>query len=194
MLVDINNWQILEDESASDHIITKFNNKICNVGTKINNAHDLRYIMKEQQQTEFHEILYHIITKTFQIKDKEGREGDIDEELNRLLKGHTNLRKFTVTLDEVIQRTCREICKRTNARNTKVKGRIVPWWKDALKTMRNWTNALRRRYQRTTGDEALREVRRSQYNKAKKDYQAAIRREKTRSWKQYCTITSPINP
>ena len=62
-----------------------------------------------------------------------------------------------------------------------------------LKTMRKRTNALRR-YQRTTGDEELREVRRSQYNKAKKDYQTAIRREKTRSWKQYCTTISPVNP
>jgi len=44
--------------------------------------------------------------------------------------------------------------------------------------MRKRTNALRRRYQRTTGDEELREVRRSKYNKAKKDYQTAIRRKK----------------
>jgi len=60
--------------------------------------------------------------------------------------------------------------------------------------MRKRTNALRRKYQSTTGNEALREIRRNQYSKARKEYQTAIRREKTRSWKQYCTTTSPINP
>jgi len=111
-------------------------------------------------------------------------------ELNRLLKGHTDIRKFTETLDEVIQSTCRETCKRTNAPEPKVKVWTLPWWKDALKTMMKRTNALRR-YQGTTGYAALSEVR-SPYDKAKKDYQTAIRREKTRSWKQYCTTTSSI--
>jgi len=91
----------------------KFNIKFGNIDTEINNAHDLRYIIKGQQQTEFHEKLYHIITKTFQIKVKEGREGDIDEELNRLLKGHTDIRKFTEKLDKAIQTTCLETYKRT---------------------------------------------------------------------------------
>jgi hypothetical protein len=59
--------------------------------------------------------------------------------------------------------------------------------------MRKKTNALRKRYQRTTSNEALRESR-TQYNKAKAEYQAAVRKEKTRSWKEYCTITSPFNP
>jgi len=133
MLADINNWLILEEESASDLNIIKFNIKFGGIDTKINIAHDLRYIIKEQQQTEFHEKLYHIITKTFQIKVKEGREGDIDEELNRLLKGHTDIRKFTETLDEIIQTTCTETCKHTNAPNTKVKSRTVPWRTDALR-------------------------------------------------------------
>ena len=42
MLADINKWQILEEESASDHNIMKFDNKFGNIDTKINNAHDLR--------------------------------------------------------------------------------------------------------------------------------------------------------
>jgi hypothetical protein len=44
--------------------------------------------------------------------------------------------------------------------------------------MRKKTNALRRRYQRTTSNEALREGRKTQYNKAKAEYQAAVRKEK----------------
>jgi hypothetical protein len=60
--------------------------------------------------------------------------------------------------------------------------------------MRKKTNALRRRYQRTTSNEAIRESRKTQYNKAKAEYQATVRKEKTRSWTEYCTTTSPLNP
>jgi len=36
--------------------------------------------------------------------------------------------------------------------------------------------------------------RRKQYNKAKSEYQTAIKTEKTISWKKHCTATSPTNP
>jgi len=60
--------------------------------------------------------------------------------------------------------------------------------------MRKRTNALSRRYQRTTNNEEQRENRKNQYPKAKKEYQAAIKRERIRSWEQYCSATSPNNP
>jgi len=87
------------EESAYYHNIIKFNIKFYNDDTKINNAHDLRYVIKERQQTQFQEKLYHIISKTFQIKEKEEREGDVDEEVNRRLKGNTDIRKFSVHRD-----------------------------------------------------------------------------------------------
>ena len=52
---------------------------------------------------------------------------------------------------------------------------------------------MRRRFQRTINNEELRENRKTQYDKAKKEYQAVIKREKIRSWKQYRTTTSPNN-
>jgi hypothetical protein len=53
--------------------------------------------------------------------------------------------------------------------------------------------ALKRSYQRTTSNDAFRENRKTQYIKAKAEYQAAVRKEKTRTWKEYCTMTSPFN-
>ena len=40
----------------------KSNIKLGNIDTKINNVNDLRYIIMEQQQTEFYAKLYYIIT------------------------------------------------------------------------------------------------------------------------------------
>jgi hypothetical protein len=59
--------------------------------------------------------------------------------------------------------------------------------------MRKRTNALRK-YQRTLNNEEPRENRKNQYIEGKKKYQAAIRKEKINSWKQYCNVTSPSNP
>jgi hypothetical protein len=59
--------------------------------------------------------------------------------------------------------------------------------------MRKKTNAMRRRYQWTTSNQALLESRKTQYTKAKTGYQPAVRNENTRFWKEYCSTTSPIN-
>jgi hypothetical protein len=53
---------------------------------------------------------------------------------------------------------------------------------------------MRRMYQRTTDNPTLRENRKKQYNRAKVEYQVAVRKEKSRSWKEYCTMTSSPNP
>jgi len=55
-------------------------------------------------------------------------------------------------------------------------------------------NALRRRFQRTLHNDELRASRKTQYVEEKEKYQAAIRKEKTNSWEQHCTITTPNNP
>jgi hypothetical protein len=54
--------------------------------------------------------------------------------------------------------------------------------------------ALRRRYQRTTNNENLRESRKNQYHKEKAKYRAAIKKRKTESWKEFCNLTSSTNP
>jgi hypothetical protein len=56
------------------------------------------------------------------------------------------------------------------------------------------TNALRRRYQRTKNNEELREHRKSVYYEERKEYSTTIKREKLKSWKEYCNLTSHTNP
>jgi hypothetical protein len=102
--------------------------------------------------------------------------------------------QFTAKLEDTIQTTCREMYRFKEKSKPKTKGRSVPWWTDELQVMKKRTNALRRRYQRTTNNEILRESRKSQHNKAKADYQTAIKKEKIRSWKNYCTLTPANNP
>jgi len=192
MLADVKNWDISEEESASDHNIIKFCIRLDKHNTHGNHHPEPRYRIKEHQITIFNEKLHSNIAKTFQMEDKERNTDEIDE-LTSQVKGNTDIEHFTVKLEEVIQITCSKICRQKNPSNTEAKGKTVPWWTETLKIMKR-TNALRRRYQRTTNNEELRENRKNQYTKNKKEYQAAINREKIRSWKQYCTTTSPNNP
>jgi hypothetical protein len=56
------------------------------------------------------------------------------------------------------------------------KHKSVPWWTEELTLKRKRINALRRRYQRTTNNDGLRERRKNQYHEEKSKYQAAIKR------------------
>jgi hypothetical protein len=96
-------------------------------------------------------------------------------------------------LEEAIQKACKGTSGNRNISQPKAKGKTVPWGKNELKIMRKKTKAMRRSYQRTTSNEALRESSKTQYTKAKTEYQADVRKEKTKSWKEYCSTTSPIH-
>ena len=60
--------------------------------------------------------------------------------------------------------------------------------------MRKRTNALRRKHQRTRHNAELREACKTRYFEEKARYAATIKREKTRSWKEYCNLTTSANP
>ena len=134
-----------------------------------------------------------MISKNFQIENNEGNTKEIDEKLNARLSGQKDIGVFIEKFNDMIQSTCKKMFKFLKSLNTAAKGKSVRWWTDVLKIMRKRTNTLRRRYQRTLNSEELREIRKNQYIKGKKKYQAAIRKAKINSWKQYCN-TSPSNP
>jgi hypothetical protein len=60
--------------------------------------------------------------------------------------------------------------------------------------MRKTTNTLRRKYQRTRDNAEQREENKTKYFEQRAKYAAAIRKEKTKSWKEYCNLTTEANP
>jgi len=192
MPANIQNCDISEEESASDHNIMKFNITLDKAeGIVIDDPGRLR--IKEHQHMEFYENIQRIASVTFQIEDRGRSNEDLDEALSRKLEATRDIQEFTKKLEEVIQKAAKETSGSRNTAKQKAKGKTVPWWTNGLTTMRKKTNALRRRYQTTTSNDALRVSRKTQYNKAKAEYQAAVRKEKTRYLKEYCTTTSPFN-
>jgi len=191
MLADVIGWEIAYEESASDHNILTFS--INFEADKFNggNSPKLMYTIKEQQHKEFYRNLFHIISKNFQIENNGGSMENIDEKLYTILTGKNNIRLFIEKIDDTVQETCRATCKPPSKSTNKVKGRTVPWWTDALTTMRKRRNALRRLYQRIKNNNDLRESRRKQYTTAKTLYQSAIKKEKNNILEKtlHCNIT-----
>ena len=123
MLADIKNWDIYEEEIASDHNVIKFSITLDKHTTHENNLSEPRFRIKENQLTKFYEKLNYNIVNTFQIGDKERNTEELDVELNSQVNENRDIRLFTVKLEEVIQTTCREICREKNPPNTEAKER-----------------------------------------------------------------------
>jgi hypothetical protein len=194
MLAAIEEWEILEEESCSDHSIIKYNLNFNPDKTHEYNFKGPRYIIKEHQYTDFHNNIRRQIIKNFQIDNDGGNITEIDQRLVERLTSQEDLGIFIDEIDDMIRTTCTDTFKNQKLPKNCANGKSVPWWSITLTIMRKRMNALRRRFQRTLHNEELRASRKKQYCEEKKKYQAAIRMEKTNSWKQHCSLVTPNNP
>ena len=86
MLANIQKWDILEEESASDHNIIIFNISSHKADGTLSEDPGQCLRIKEHQYTEFYEKFKYIISETNQIENR-GRSYDcLDEDLNQKLK------------------------------------------------------------------------------------------------------------
>ena len=60
--------------------------------------------------------------------------------------------------------------------------------------LRKRTNALWRRYQRTTNNESLRQERKEKYFDGRREYEGKMQEAKLKSWKMFCMINDGVNP
>lgn len=194
MIAAIKDWQILEEESCSDHNIIKYNMNFNPDTWNKHNSQGPRFIIKEEQHIDFHKNFRQQICKNFQIGNESEDTSAMDQKLAEKLTTQADVGLFIDRIDDTIRTTCTETLTCYTSLNKHTKGKSVSWWSSELTIMRKRTNALRRRHQRTQNNEELRLRRKNQYIEEKKKYQAAIRKEKTKSWKQHCTITTPNNP
>jgi len=89
--------------------------------------------------------------------------------------------------------TCKKSFKIRQATKKTTKDKSIPWWTEELTLMRKRINALRRRYQRTTNIQNLRESRKNQYHE-EKTISRSNKNGNIESWKEFCKLTSSTNP
>jgi len=117
----------------------------------------------------------------------------LDSELATQTKETHDTEKVVDKLQEAITMACDNSFRNAENNPKWMKYKLVPWWTQELTIKRKRLNALRRRYQRTRTIEE-RETRKKTYHEDKSRYQAAIKKEKLNSWKEYCNLTPSTNP
>jgi hypothetical protein len=189
LLKNFSDWEISEDDSCSDHNIIKFK-----IGHETNheiqhNHNGPRYNINEQNYDRFDKSLKELVGMKFQIENSEDLAS-----LDSDIKETRDIESAVEKLQEAITMSCSKSFKTQETTKKTTKQKLVPWWTKELTIKRKRLNALRRRYQRTKNNEELREYRKNIYYEEKTKYQATIKKEKLKSWKEYCNLTPCTNP
>ena len=189
----VREWEISDQESCSDHSIIKY---VIGNSTPQRTEIDIevRYKVTQGDKAKFQRNL--ILLAEQKLCEPNVAVGTelLDRTLCTLVAKEPDMDKIVEEFHEVLDLACRRSFKISRAIKTASTHKSVPWWSEELTILRKRVNALRRRYQRTRNSEELREQRRAQYLYAKAKYAATIRKEKTTSWKEYCSMTSSTNP
>lgn len=190
LVKEVLNWDSVIEESCSDHIIITFS-----IGSsafkKDVNHQGIRFIVREEDFKRFDENFLQGAREL--LNSKASNLSQLDQELRNFVSDHPDPEEPTRTFQDIVTTTCKKSFKSRTPTMKVINSKSVPWWTTELTVMRKKVNAQRRRFQRST-DDAVRQIRKLQYHETKRQYQKAIRREKLKSWKEYCSITDNTNP
>ena len=193
LLHRISRWEISDQESSSDHSTIKYVINQSTSHAKPVNLQDVCYITTENLAKFQVNLLQTVRTRLCkQTHDNSAEE--LDDALCTRLTEDMAIEKHIDDFSYDLRVACNKSFKTQRASKRLTPHKSVPWWTEELTIMRKRTNTLRRRYQRTRNNEELREKHKIQYYAGKAIYAATIKKEKTRSWKEYCNITSSKNP
>lgn len=158
----VREWQVLEDESFSDHNFITFR-----IDTKPVRAVQKRFKTKHANWTQFKQSIRPTL-------------GKLAQDLARVADT-AKLEELTVELQGTIQNTCRQTLKRKRFGKTPK----IDWWSPELATKRNLLTALRRRAKRS--DEPLKEAILLTIRRERAHYKKMMLTSKLRAWRSLCT-------
>jgi hypothetical protein len=193
LLRRVSGWEISDQESSSDHSIIKY--AISQSTSQVNsvNFQDVRYITKETL-AKFQVNILQIVETNLCKQTNGNRTEDLYDTLFSRLSKDMAIEKHVDEFSEALKLACNKSFKTQRASKKATTHKSVPWWSEELTILRKRTNALRRIYQRTRNNDELREKCKTQYLEGKAKYPATIKKEKSRSWKEYCNMTTSVNP
>ena len=108
MLAVIEDWEILEEESCSDHNIIKYKLHFNPNRTHAYNFQGPRFIAREHQFADFHNNLRQQIIKNFQLDNNGGNTTETDKRLVESLTSKEDVGRFIEKIDDTIRTTCTE--------------------------------------------------------------------------------------
>jgi hypothetical protein len=166
-------WEISGQESCSDHSIIRYAIALGKNNRTGINFQDARYTGKtDENWKEFDKNLSRFVAMKFRMG--QGNLMTLDRDVALQVEELNDIESAVDLFQEALISSCNKSFKIRRASTKMTTHKSVPWWTVELTIMRKRTNALRRRYQRTTNNNELRESRKNQYQEEKTKYQAAI--------------------
>jgi hypothetical protein len=151
---NIRRWTCGEEESCSDHKIILFDIEGGISSANTFNHTQKQYLTKAADWGKFANLVSNMQSGFNCLSDTSDLT-QCDQELGEIVKQHTNIDWLVEKYTSIVTETCSAVFKVSRAGNRVTKGTSVPWWTSELTVLRKRTLALRRRYQRTTNNNAL---------------------------------------
>jgi len=134
------------------------------------------------------------MTTTFNCENRKEDLEEIDQELCNKIHFYKYVDELVDTAFFCVTAACNAAFKVSRGLKRSITKPAVPWWTEELTVLRKRTNTLRRRYQRTTNNENLRQERKEMYFDGRREYEGKMQEAKLKSWKTFCTISDGVNP
>ena len=110
------------------------------------------------------------MTTTFNCENRKENLEEIDQELCIKIHFYEDVDVLVDTAFSFFTAACNAAFKISRGLKRSITEPAVPWWTEELTVLRKRTNALRRRYQRTTNNENLRQERKEMYFDGRREY------------------------
>jgi hypothetical protein len=122
---------------------------------------------------------------TFNCENKKEILEKIDKELCNKIHFYEDVDELVDTAFFCITAVCNAASKVSRGLKHSITNPAISWWTEELMVLRKRTNALRRRYQRTTNNENLRQERKEKYFNRRCEYEGKMQEAKLKSWKTF---------
>lgn len=162
MTQHIQNWEVTEDITCSDHNYIKFT-----IGEKTQTIQNKRYNSNSNKQKFIKQIKLDLSNQIKEIKEC------------------NNVIQLDNTVNNLIEKI-KVACEKTFKIKNRSKLKAPNWWNKELKSQRSKIKALRRRFKKTT-DTNERKQYILIYKKELAIYKKNLRETKNKSWAEYCT-------
>ncbi len=183
-----------DEENCSEHKLISFEIENRNGGGNETQLLGKRYKIKADNWGTFDNKLGEQLIEKFDCQAQGNNLTIMDNAISHKVKQCEDIGIVVQKFTEAITAACEAAFRVSKPGKRANKQRSVPWWTPELMILRKKALALRWRYQKTKTDPNLRQERKLLYLGGNRIYQAKLREEKTRSWKNFCTSTDSTNP
>jgi len=127
LLRAVENWEVSDQESCSDHCIIKFAVEQASWSCKLENQ-GVRYNVNSDDIDKFQGNLTRLLEERLNTTNTEGGSDDLDAILSERTNKGTDIEKLIKEFQEALKEACDKSFRQRTIK--KITNKSVPWWTD----------------------------------------------------------------